>query len=310
MIVSAGENVADLIQQPDGNYLPVPGGSALNIAVALGRLGVKAGYAMPISQDALGDLLARTLADDGVEYLPAARVQRLTGLALVSVRDGQPSYGFYRTGVADTDLEEGDLPELGSACELLHTGGSPSLGHPVCGPQLLEWTLERPAGIPVSIDPNVRPVLIPDKDAFLERIVRLAASGCLIFRLSDEDADYMYGTQDSDDVCMRLLDHGAALAVFTRGTSGAVLRTARHKAEVPVRPVELADAVGAGDTFLAALLAKLGTVCGYGREAVEGLAEDELKQLGAYAAAAAAINCSRSGCQPPTAAEVERLLGN
>lgn len=309
MIVCCGENVVDLVMRPDGSYHPVAGGSALNIALGLGRLGVAVGYAMPISADALGSFLLEALAAAAVRYLPTVRPQRPAGLAMVSVMpDGQPAYGFYRHGVADTDLVAGELPHLGSEVTHLHMGGSPSLGHDVSGDMLVEWAKDQDVNLTVSLDPNVRPDLVADRGRFLARC-DLVLERCSVCRLSVEDAQYMFAITDPDATADLLLSRGVLLAVVTQGDKGAVLATAATRVNVNFpAPAKVQDTVGAGDTFMSALLAELSASGKLAVQPLAALSKDELWRFGRFATAAAAINCTRKGCVPATRQEVCRLL--
>ena len=310
MIVTAGENVVDMIGKQGGAYQSVPGGSPLNIALALGRLDVECGYAMPISSDKLGDDLLSALEREGVRYLPPVRPDRPTGLALVFVaEEGQPSYSFYREGAADIGIQPGELPELASGVAHLQVGGSPSLGHDHCGDMVTEWALGLDPSISMSLDPNVRPALVVDKGRFLERCDRLMGR-CSICRLSDEDARYMYGGAEPDEVADIVLAKGVALAVVTLGAKGALLATASERVRVgQAKPGRIKDTVAAGDCFLAAMLSWMHERDCLRADRTSSLPASALEEVGNYAAAGAAINCSRDGCDPPTRKDIEDLLG-
>ena len=97
MLVVAGENIADILP---GNRV-VPGGAALNVARALGRLGAETAYLTPVSADPNGRLLRQALQADGVRVLPEAASPKPCSLARVSVdENGQPAYAFSRQGAA------------------------------------------------------------------------------------------------------------------------------------------------------------------------------------------------------------------
>ncbi len=309
MIVTCGENVVDMIGKGGGAFRAVPGGSPLNISVALGRLGVPCGYAMPISSDALGSEMVAALEREGVKYLPPARPDRPTGLALVAVGEGgKPEYSFYREGAADIDVSPGELPELDGGVSHLHVGGSPSLGSERCGDVLVEWALAQGASRPMSLDPNVREVLVEDRGSFLGRCERLLER-CAVCRLSDEDAEYMYGKLPADGVADRLLSSGVMLAVVTLGTDGALFATEGARVRVAAADAgKMSDSVAAGDCFMAALLTQLlerGLLEG---DSLAGLSEEDMRDVGSFAAAGAAINCMRDGCDPPTRCEIDALL--
>ena len=309
-IVTAGENVVDLIKQQDGMFHAVPGGSPLNIAIALGRLEVPVGYAMPISADQFGNDMVASLAHNGVNYLPTCRPNRPTGLAIVNVTaDGQPMYSFYRQGAADVALEPDELPQLDASVVHLQVGGSPSLGQDQCGEELTKWALGLAPSLSMSLDPNVRPALVANKKRFLARCEQLL-SRCNICRLSEEDAEFMYGDTNGDRVADILLEQGVALAVVTKGANGALLATAHERVTVSA-PTDLLvkDTVAAGDCFFGAMLCWLLERKFLGNDKVGELTKSQLCEVGTWAAAAAALNCTRDGCDPPQRDEIDELLG-
>jgi fructokinase len=80
--------------------------------------------------------------------------------------------------------------------------------------------------------------------------------------------------------------------------------------EMAAEPVAVADTVGAGDSFMAALISGLDQLAPLGvrgRQRLQDLSHDELQALAAYANRAAAITCSRPGANPPDAAELGPL---
>ena len=299
MLVVAGENIADILP---GNRA-VPGGAALNVARALGRLGAQAAYLTPISADPRGQLLRRALQEDGVRVLPEKPSPKPCSRAVVSVdENGQPAYAFSRDGTADADFAFADLPPPPEAAAVLHLVGALALDS-AAGPafeKLAEAAVARK--IPLCVDPNIRPSLVNNEKelrARLSRVFRLAG----IVKLSDEDAAFLF-PDNPESAFANLLAAGAGAVVMTRGENGAEARTARVSVSVPARKTAVADSVGAGDCFAAALLFFLRRnallpACARGDIGAKGL-----RAALNFAAAAAAVNCQRPGCSPPTLAEI------
>ena len=314
MIVCAGENLIDMIQQPEAGDAPSPafralvGGSPYNCARALGRLGVEVGYLTPISDDRMGDLLAQALLQDGVALL-GPRSARPTSLALVALEDGQPRYQFYREGVADRDITLARLREgLPAAARALHVGSISLLDGPDAD-AIADLVAEaRGRGLFTTVDPNVRPALIgADDDAYRMRLARVCAAADVI-KISDEDLGWLAPDRDTESAAMALWAEAApALLVVTRGDAGAIGLHAAGRLEVPAAPVpRLADTVGAGDTFMAALLDGLAGADALDPAALVRLPKARLEAILMRAARAAAITCSRAGCNPPHRAELDR----
>jgi fructokinase len=119
-----GEALMDCIAQPDGRLLPCMGGSPFNLARAAALRGANVAYLNPLSNDLFGQGMAQLLQKDGVQ-LPGGTSRLPTSLAVVQVTNGQPSYGFYREGIADRDYSVDGIVGLlrqQKTLGILHTG--------------------------------------------------------------------------------------------------------------------------------------------------------------------------------------------
>jgi len=310
MILCAGENLIDMIQQrvaEDGapEFRAIVGGSPYNCARALGRLGAEVGYLTPLSTDRMGDLLAAALAADGVALL-GGRSDRPTSLALVALDAGQPRYQFYRQGVADRDVTYDTLhASMPASARALHLG-SISLIDGADADALAELAeAARGRGLFTSIDPNIRPgQLRGDSAGYRARLASIFAVADVV-KISDEDLGWWDPGRDTGAAAEALYAAvGPGLLVVTRGAQGVIAFHPAGRIEVPAVPVtRLVDTVGAGDTFMAALLDGLSGAMALERAALEALPAERLTALLARAARAAAITCTRAGCNPPTRAE-------
>lgn len=303
MILVGGENLMDMIQIESRNenalFEAVPGGSPYNLAMAAGRQGVQVGYVTPISEDSNGDQLAANLLSSNVRLL-GPRVSAPTSLAMVNVEGGTPSYAFYREGTAERLITLDLLTKsLTSEVSIVHIGSLALIG----GEDALVWEefviRAKENNVKVSLDPNVRPSLIAEPDLYRHRIKNLM-SEVDILKLSDEDLLWLFN--DSADEANALAELGAIaraeVLILTRGSKGALIWHSGKWHEMSSHPVEkLCDTVGAGDTFMASVLAWL-----IKHEKLSKLALLELKakkDLMFYAAKAASLNCEKQGCNPP-----------
>ena len=307
MLFVGGENLIDLVQldQQDGLplYQAIPGGSPFNLAIAAGRQGLQTGYLTPISTDKSGDLLAARLDQAGV-VLAGGRHPAPSSLAMVTLTKGVPSYSFYRDGTAERQISEDRLTAaLTTDARLFHIGSLALAG----GADADVWEALsarcKQAGIAVSLDPNVRAGLIADPDSYRARLARMMQLADII-KLSDEDLTWIYPDQSEQDALAQLVkDSGASVLVLTRGENGASLFHDGQWHDEPVAPMdELKDTVGAGDTFMATMLVWLVQNRAIGQLA--GLSLGDKLAMVRRAAQAAAINCSRQGCNPPFADEL------
>ena len=306
MILCCGEALIDMLPRTttlgEDAYAPYAGGAIFNTAIALGRLGVPTGFFTGLSDDMMGDILRKTLGESGVDYSYCATLSRPTTVAFVKLVDGHATYAFYDEGTAGRMITEAELPALGADCEAIHFGAISLIPEP-CG-STYEALLKREHETRViSLDPNIRPGFIKDKDAHMSRIRRMAAMADIV-KFSDEDLAWFGLEGDEDALARHWLHHGAKLVVVTRGAEGAVGYTADHKITVPSERVTVVDTVGAGDTFDAGVLASLKMQNLLTKQQVAKLSEEQIAKALALGARAAAVTVSRAGANPPWAKEI------
>ncbi|WP_142216440.1 carbohydrate kinase [Streptomyces sp. SLBN-118] len=296
MIVVAGESLIDLVPQGEGVPLPplLPrlGGGPYNTAVALGRLGTPVGFCSRVSTDGFGDALLDGLHAAGVSTALVQRGPEPTTLAVATIgADGSAHYGFYMQGSADRLFEL--PPQLPDSVRALAFGACSLVLEP--GASAYEALLRREAerGVFTLLDPNIRAGLIPDADAYRARFAGWLPSVSLL-KLSEEDAEWLGG-----------VPQGPSAVVLTRGSEGLTVRTSSGlEVSVPSVPVAVADTIGAGDTVNAALLHALAARDALAADAPAALDADGWREVLHFAARAAAVTCSRTGAEPPYAAEL------
>lgn len=313
MILCCGEALIDFVPlEGVRGYQPCPGGSIFNIAVGLGRLETPVGFFSCISTDFFGDMLAGYLAENGVSTDFTLRAPGPTTLAFVSLPDGrntEPRYVFYANDAVDRSLKLADLPaELPDQVQALHFGSISLVLEP--GASTLEALMHRESGRRIiSLDPNIRPSLIPDRAAYRQRFESWVRKVDIV-RLSSADLEWLYPGADGHQVVRSWLGWGPSLCLLTLGPEGAYGITAGgEEASVSSPKITVADTVGAGDTFLAATLSWLyenGKLTN--RQTLGKLGASALAECLEYAARAAAINCSRPGANPPYKHEMQNPI--
>ncbi len=329
MIVVAGEALIDLVPSPQGTspsvqgtgdaslpdglpaLLPRRGGGPYNTAVALGRLGSPAAFCSRISTDAFGAALLQGLHHGGVDTSLVQRGSEPTTLAVADISpDGSAGYGFYADGTADRLFTL--PPALPTAVRALSLGTCSLVLEP--GASAYESLLRREArrGVFTALDPNIRPGLIPDPDAYRARFCSWLPDVALL-KLSEEDALWLAGSGATPGggweavtaAAKEWLGAGPAAIVLTRGGDGlTVLTRGGRELTVPGERVTVIDTIGAGDTVNAALLHRLDGHDALSYAAVAALGDDDWHDILRFAARAAAVTCSRAGAEPPFAAEL------
>ncbi len=306
MILCSGEALIDMLPretaQGERAFAPYAGGAVFNTAIALGRLGAPVGFFSGISTDLFGDILTGTLEASHVDAGFAARSDRPTTLAFVTLKDGHASYAFYDENTAGRMLSDSDLPDLPDAVGALFFGGISLVVEPCAA--AYEALLTREAGNrAIMIDPNIRPGFIKDEAAYRARLGRMIGLADIV-KVSDEDLHWLLGPGDTEELARQLLITGPALICVTEGAKGARGVFPGGTVTVSSRQVQVVDTVGAGDTFNAGVLASLaddGVLTKAGVRALEAHHVEAALSLGARAAA---VTVSRAGANPPTRDEL------
>jgi fructokinase len=159
----------------------------------------------------------------------------------------------------------------------------------------------------VSYDINARPAATGVDAEIVARVEALVALSDVV-KASDEDLEVLYPGSEVEECVERLLGLGAGAVVVTWGGKGASCHTRSGGVEVAAEPVEVADTIGAGDSFCAALLDGLrrrDLLGGQQRSDLHALPLDAWREVVTRANRAAAITVSRPGANPPTAGELE-----
>jgi len=306
MFVVCGEALWDLYGTEGEGHLTFDariGGSPFNVAIGLARLGRECALLTGLSRDRLGEKLHEALTAENVSTGCLARKDKPTTISLVAVApDGQPSYAFYGQGAADRSLELSDVPELGREVWGLHAGSFSLTVEPV-GSTLLSLHRREAGRRLLTLDPNVRLNAEPDIELWRSRVAAFAAVSDLV-KVSDEDLALLFPGEDAGSVARRWLQSGTGLVVVTRGGEGAEAFGAFGEVAVPGRAVKVVDTVGAGDSFMAALIAGLAERGATSREKLLAFDALEVEGLLGFAAEAASITCGRRGADPPRRAEI------
>lgn len=308
LILVTGEALVDLIPMGATTFEAVLGGSPFNTAIGLGRLAVPTGFAGRISTDSMGEALAERLGESHVDLTYVARSPAPSPLAFVTRGTAATGarYAFY-LGSTAYDGPSALPSEWPGKVAHLHIGSFSAVDG-AAGDAALAGLHLAQGKATTSYDPNVRPHVTPDQEPTLrlvEQRVRLAT----IVKASEEDMDWLYPGRDPHASAAAWATQGPRLVVLTRGGAGSAAFFGGHTLTAAAPTITVADTVGAGDSFMAGLLAGMHDDGALGREGA-GLAFNEANvgRWVQYATTASAITCTRKGANPPTRDEVMRGL--
>ncbi|MGM3173981.1 aminoimidazole riboside kinase [Dickeya lacustris] len=253
-----GDAVVDLIPEDEERYLKCPGGAPANVAVGVARLGGASGFIGRVGDDAFGRFLKQVLAQEQVDirHMLLDSDQR-TSTVVVSLDDhGERTFTFMVRPSADLFLQPQDLPVFKRG-EWLHLCSIALSREPSRTTALEAMRRIRAAQGWVSFDPNIRPDLWRNEEelrACLDSALALAD----VVKLSEEEFWFLGGTTD--------LHQGAALLMqrypikrllITQGGDGVWLHDGQQLRHFPALRVNPIDTTGAGDAFVAGMLAAL-----------------------------------------------------
>lgn len=247
-----GESLIDVVRSADGTVTRHVGGSPLNVAVGLSRLDHAVALATHFGRDTDGATIGAHASGAGVDLVPGCDRAERTSVATATLDEqGRAEYTFDITW---------EVPELPDRTGHLHTGSIGALLHPGGVDVLAAMDCDRRFGT-ISYDPNIRPALVRDPETTLADVERRVAMSDVV-KASDDDLEWLAGRSldgpGLTDWMRGWRDLGPSLLVCTRGPKGAlVLLPSGRVVEVPGEAVEVADTVGAGDSFMAGLLSGL-----------------------------------------------------
>jgi fructokinase len=292
-VLVVGEALVDIVEAAGQSARELVAGSPTNVALGLSRMGVSTRVVTAMGTDTRGHLIGQHLADSGVRIDSSSWNLPRTASAVATIgSDGSAQYRF--------DLER-HLPEqpqwqgervvhVGSVGAFLHPGGS-------AVQQLVEDLGDRAS---LTFDPNIRPALLESHGDCIATVEAIAARARVV-KMSDEDAGWLYPGWLAVEIASRLLDLGAAAAVFTLGEDGAMAFARDGHVEIPAPQFAVRDTVGAGDTFMAALIEGMLRL-----DADADAGTGQLALLVRRAIAAASITVRRPGAHLPDTSEFDR----
>lgn len=312
-VVCLGEVLVDFISTEVGvsieespGFIKAQGGAMANVAADLARLGIKAGFIGKVGNDEFGRFLAKSLRDMKVDTSGLYFSEDYdTGLVFVALDNARkPSFCFVGKPSADMMLEPDEVkPGFFKGAKFLHAATVSIVEEPARSATFRAVELARAQGCRVSFDPNFRLHLWEDHD-LLKSLTRDLVRQSHLVKLSMEEAVFLLGDTEPDAACESLLFMGPDAAVVTLGEEGAVYATSEGRSEAPGFKVDAVDTTGAGDAFMAGLLARLVSSDSW----PPGM--EELGEAVGFANAAAALSTLKPGAVSamPSRTEVLKFI--
>ncbi|MCH2248645.1 MAG: carbohydrate kinase [Cognatishimia sp.] len=307
MILCCGEALIDMIPATTDAgeaFVPHAGGAIYNTAIGLGRLGADVAMVTGLSRDLFGQILQNGLVASGVETSKIVQSVRPTTLAFVKLVDGHATYQFYDENSAGRMLQYEDIPSVPDDTKAMYFGGISLACEPGADAYAALSDAESDQRL-IMIDPNIRPGFIQDEARYRDRLAQMFKRADIV-KVSDEDLDWIVSDVKGLSAQARALQAmGPKVVIVTQGKDGAcAFLPGGVEVSVASQPTEVVDTVGAGDTFNAGVLAKLGELGLLSKSSVEAMSLEQMHEVLAFGAKVAAVTVSRAGANPPWAHEL------
>ena len=298
-----GEALVDVVRGRDGSVEEHPGGSPANIALGLARLGRPVELLTWIGKDPRGHAIREHLEASGVSLAAGSDGATSTSVAIATLDEtGGATYTFE----LDWQVPTEQLTDFGDVL-VVHSSTIGAALEPGAS-SVLRILTEARVDATITYDPNIRPAILGDRDDARDLVERLVILSDVV-KVSDEDLEWLEPGVDPREVARRWASLGPAVVVVTRGGEGALAVTAGGvEVSVEAPRVQVADTVGAGDSFMSGLIDGLwsaGLLGASHRIALGGVDAEVLRPVLERCVQIAAITVSRPGANPPTAAELD-----
>lgn len=296
-----GEALIDIVERDGQTVGEHVGGSPLNVAVGLGRLGRDVDLLTYIGRDERGGRIAEYVGASGVRLVSGSQDAARTPTALAHLdASGAATYDF------DIEWRLSGIPEVEPPL-VAHTGSIAAYLDPGCLATAALLDAYRPAAT-ITYDPNVRPALVSDRAQAIGRIERLLEKADVV-KASDEDLRWIYPNRPLEQLAAAWQALGPAVVVVTMGERGAFATCAAGTVNVEALPVRVVDTVGAGDAFMTGLIDALWTLDVLGADHRTDLAGIDVETLGGVLRAASRVSAytvARAGADLPVRAALEK----
>jgi len=289
-----GEALIDIVERDGTVTGEHVGGSPLNVAVGLSRLGRSVDFLTHIGTDPRGRRIVDYVKQSGVQLVSGSQTAKRTPTALATLdANGSAQYVF------DIDWQLTGTPEVAPPL-VAHTGSIATVLEPGCRATAALIDTYRPSAT-VTFDPNVRAALIEDADIARGRIDRWIER-CNVVKASDEDMRWIDPNRTPEQIARTWLGLGPSVVAVTMGDQGAFAMCAAGTVRVPALRVNVVDTVGAGDAFMTGLIDALWSLGLLGAERRPYLARigvDALTAVVQTAALSSALTVARAGADLP-----------
>lgn len=308
-IVGLGELLIDFAPAGERTYQANAGGAPANVLAACAKLGKRAAYIAMLGRDDFGDMLESDIRKAGVDASYLRRTDKAcTTLAFVSLdAHGDRSFTFVRRPGADMLLSPADVDlELVKSARIFHFGSVSMTDEPSRSATLETAKYAHDAGVVVSYDPNLRPLLWKSLDE-AKGVILQAAPYAHILKISEEELEFLTGITDLKEGSAKMMEYGPKVVFITLGPKGCFFRCKAGVGRLPTYDTQVVDTTGSGDAFLGGALTAM---LDRGMENLDGFTLEQMQEIADYGNCAGSLVASKKGAIPsmPDRARMEACM--
>tara|TARA_B100000575_G_scaffold224657_1_gene185137 strand:+ start:4227 stop:5171 length:945 start_codon:yes stop_codon:yes gene_type:complete len=308
MIFVSGENLIDFISDSNLTYKPLVGGSALNTAVALGKLKSNVFFFSRISKDLFGKMIMRELVKNNVRVNLVERTEDQSTVAIVS-NNKNPEFNIYKENTASINLKKFKIKKnIFKRVKLSHFSSISLAIDPSANTHLkLIASIKKNSKSLISIDPNIRPSIINNKRSYIKKFYRFLKLANII-KMSKEDYEYISNKNPDIQIKKWIKKYSINIFILTLGSEGSILYNDKYRIFQKANKIKVNDTVGAGDSFIAGIISFLEKGRFLNLKKLINLSKEDLENCLFFASKVAEKNCLKKGCNPPNLNEVNKFI--
>lgn len=296
-IVSLGEVLIDFAPIGERSYQANAGGAPANVLAAAARLDKKTAFIGMVGQDDFGAMLAGDLTAAGIDVSALRRTEKAsTTLAFVNLdAHGDRSFTFVRKPGADMLLQPEDVPQdMVKSANIFHFGSVSMTEEPSRSATLYAAKIAHEAGVTVSYDPNLRPLLWENLE-LAKKVILDAMQYADILKISEEELTFLTGIEDLETGAAHLMELGPRLVYITLGPKGCFYKCKKGSSRLPTYDTKVVDTTGAGDAFFGGVLTAL---LDMGLTQTDAATMEQLDAVADYGNLAGSLVASKKGAIP------------
>jgi fructokinase len=257
-IISYGEVFIDYIAKNESNtsFDPFLGGTTVNVAVGVQKLGAKAYYICKLGSDETSDFVRKKLLIEGVNQsgFVTAESKKVCEVYVHKNEEGDRYFHSYVDSTPQEQVYKHQLQEALFEQAAIFYFGSGTLFHPISQETTKEAVkLAKKHRMLVAFDPNIRMKRWESEEA-CRNIVTQFLYETDILKISQDELLFLMNSVDLTESIEKLRAYHIPYVWVTQGKNGAVAVTANQTLHVNAKEVQVIDTTGAGDAFMAGIL--------------------------------------------------------